>query len=52
MDNNDTWMYYHVKVVEQIDLNVILKTAESVCSALDFKLGKTWEAQGRIQDFF
>ena len=30
--------------MEQIDLNVILKTAESVCSALGFKLGKTWEA--------
>ena len=40
----DAWMYYHDEVVEQIDLNVILKTAESVCSALGFKLGKTWEA--------
>ena len=44
MDNDDAWMYYHDEVVEQIDLNVILKTAESVCSALGFKLGKTWEA--------
>ena len=41
MDNDDEWMYYHDEVVEQIDLNVILKTAESVCSALGFKLGKT-----------
>ena len=30
--------------MEQIDLNVMLKTAESVCSALGFKLGKMWEA--------
>ena len=44
MDNDDAWMYYHDEVVEQIDLNVILKTAESVCSTLGFKLGKTWEA--------
>ena len=44
MDNDDAWIYYHDEVVEQIDLNVILKTAESVCSALGFKLGKTWEA--------
>ena len=44
MDNDDAWMYYHDEVVEQFDLNVILKTAESVCSALGFKLGKTWEA--------
>ena len=44
VDNDDAWMYYHDEAVEQIDLNVILKTAESVCSALGFKLGKTWEA--------
>ena len=44
VDNDEAWMYYHDEVLEQIDLNVILKTAESVCSALGFKLGKTWEA--------
>ena len=44
IDNDDAWMYYYDEVVEQIDLNVILKTAESVCSALGFKLGKTLEA--------
>ena len=44
MDNDDAWMYYHDEVVEQIDLNVILKTPESVCSALRFKRGQTWEA--------
>ena len=26
VDNDDAWMYYHDEVVEQIDLNVILKT--------------------------
>ena len=26
MDSDDAWMYYHDEVVEQIDLNVILKT--------------------------
>ena len=41
MDNDDAWMHYYDEVVEQIDLNVILKTAESVCSVLGFK---TWEA--------
>ena len=39
-----TWMYYHNEVVEQIDLNSMLKATESICSALGFKLGKTWEA--------
>ena len=43
MDNDDAWMYYD-EVVEQIDLNVILKTAESVGSALGFKIGKSWQA--------
>ena len=44
MDSEDAWMYYRDDVVEKIDLNVVLKTAESVCSALGFKLGKSWEA--------
>ena len=44
MDNDEAWMYYHDEVLGQIDLNGILKTAESVCSALGFKLCKTWEA--------
>ena len=43
MDNDDAWMYYHDEVVEQIDLNSMLNTTESICSALDFKLGKSWE---------
>ena len=37
-------MYYRDDVVEKIDLNVVLKTAESVCSAIGLKLGKSWEA--------
>ena len=32
------------KVVEKIDLNFMLKATESICSALGFKLGKSWEA--------
>ena len=44
MDSEDAWMYYRDDVVETIDLNVVLKTAESVCTALGFKLGKSWEA--------
>ena len=43
-DNDDAWMYYHDEVVEQIDLNCMLKAIESICSALGFKLGKSWEA--------
>ena len=44
MDSENAWIYYHDDVVEKIDLNLVLKTAESVCSALSFKLGKSWEA--------
>ena len=44
MDNDDAWMYYHDEVVEQIDLNSMLNSTESTCSALGFKLCKSWEA--------
>ena len=45
MDNDEAWMYYRDEVVEQIDLNSMLNTTESICSALQgFKLGKSWEA--------
>lgn len=37
-------MYYHDDVVDEIDLSLVLKTAETVCSALGIKLGKSWEA--------
>ena len=43
MDNKEAWMYYRDDVVEKIDLNAVLKTAESVCSSLGFKLAKSWE---------
>jgi len=43
MDYDDAWMYYHDEVVEQIDLNSMLNATESICSALGFKLGKSWE---------
>ena len=44
MDSEDAWMYYRDDVVEKMDLNVVLKTAESVCSAIGLTLGKSWEA--------
>ncbi|KAJ7382804.1 hypothetical protein OS493_032765 [Desmophyllum pertusum] len=44
MDSEDAWMYYRDDVVEKIDLNIVLKTTESVCIALGLKLGKSWEA--------
>ena len=44
MDNNDAWMYYHDEVGEKINLNFILKATERICSALGFKLRKSWEA--------
>ena len=43
MDSEDAWFYLRDDVVENIDLNLVLKTAESICSALGFKLGKSWE---------
>lgn len=44
MDSEDGWFYYHDDVREKIDLNQVLKTAERVCGALGFKLGKSWKA--------
>ena len=41
MDGEDAWMYYYDDVVEKIDLSLILKATESVCSALGIKLGKS-----------
>ena len=37
-------VYYYDDVVEKTDLSLVLKTTESVCSALGIKLGKSWEA--------
>ena len=44
MDGEDAWMYYYDDVVEKIDLSLVLNTAQSVCSTLGIKLGKSWEA--------
>jgi len=44
MESEDAWMYYRVDVVEKIDMNVVLKTAENIGGALGVKLDKSWEA--------
>ena len=44
LDTEDAWFYYHDEALEQIDLAVVMKTVESVCSALGLKLGQTWES--------
>ena len=41
MDSKDSWFYYHDDVRDKIDLSEVLKTVESVCAALRFKLDKT-----------
>ena len=43
-DTEDAWCYYHDEAREQIDLAVVMKTVESVCSNLGLKLGQTWES--------
>ena len=43
MDKEDFWLYYREDVVEKIDLNAVLNNVESVCNALGFKLGQSWE---------
>ena len=43
LDTEDAWFHYHDEAREQIDLAVVMKTVESVCSALGLKLGQTWE---------
>ena len=43
-DTEDSWFYYHNEAREQIDLAVVMKTVESVCSTLGLKLGQTWES--------
>jgi len=44
MDSEDGWFYYHDDVGDKINLNEIIRTAESMCSVLGLKLGKSWEA--------
>ena len=44
MDNEEAWMLYRDDVLEKIDrLNAVLKTSESVCSAVGLKLAKSWQ---------
>ena len=43
MDGEGIWVYYHDGVVEKIDLSLVLKTAESGCSAL----GINWGSRGK-----
>ena len=44
LDTEDAWFYYHDVAREQIDLAVVMKTAESVFSTLRLKIGQTWES--------
>ena len=44
LDTEDAWFYYHDVGREQIDLAVVMKTVQSVCSTLGLKLGQTWES--------
>ena len=43
MDSEDGWFYFRDDVVENIDLNLVLKTTESVCSGLVLN----WESRGK-----
>ena len=42
LDIEDAWFNYHDEAREQIYLAVVMKTVESVCSALGLKLDQTW----------
>ena len=44
MDSADAWFYFRDDAVEKMNLNDVLMIAESVCNALGFKIGKSWEA--------
>ena len=44
LDTEDAWFYYHDVACEHIDLAVVMKNVESVCSTLGLKLGQTWES--------
>ena len=44
LDIEDAWFYYHDEAREQIDLDIVMKTVESICSTLGLKLGQTWES--------
>ena len=42
MDKDDSWLYYQEDVLEKIDVNAVPNNVESVCNALDYKLGQSW----------
>lgn len=44
MDTEDARNYYHDEAREQVDLAIVMKTVESICRTLGFKLGQTWES--------
>ena len=49
IDAEDAWFYFHDEAREQIDLAVVMKIVESICSTLGLKqgcpqLGHTWES--------
>ena len=43
MDKDDSWLYYREDVLEKIDVNAVPNNVESVCNALEYKLGQWWE---------
>ena len=43
MDSEEACLFYHDEAREKSDVNDFLKTANSVCSLLGFKLGSSWE---------
>ena len=44
MDIEDAWLYYYDEAREQLDLVMVMKTVESICTTLGLKLGQTWES--------
>ena len=44
MDDEEAWFRYFDQAIDGIDLAHVMTIAESVCSALGFKLDNNWEA--------
>ena len=44
MDDEEAWFRYFDQAIDDIDLAHVMTIAESVCSALGFKLDNNWEA--------
>ena len=47
MDSEEAWLFNHDEAREKTDVNDVLKTANSVCSLIGFKLGNSWETYVR-----